>query len=309
VAGNDWLLGDVEKEAFRRMMWQVADFSGVEVLTYCIMSNHFHLLIRVPCVDETSISNQELVRRYKVLYPKPDPLLEHTHQVVEEMLESGREDGKQMREWLLSRMHDLPCFMKCLKQRFSIWYNKTHGRFGTFWSERFKSLLVESNNESLRIVSAYIDLNPVRAGIVNDPKEYRFCGYAESVAGNCIAISGLRSVMALGSSVAALASYRLILFNRGYSPDKESSGSKRISSEQLIQVNQTGGKLPISEFLRCKCRYFSDGMILGSHEFVNSVFEDNRTYFGHARKTGARLMRGFGNLNMCVARDLSSPIH
>ena len=57
------------KEILRKMIWQVADFSGVEVLTYCVMSNHFHVLVRVPVPDQ--LSDAELLRRYRVLYPKP----------------------------------------------------------------------------------------------------------------------------------------------------------------------------------------------------------------------------------------------
>ncbi|MFP4260460.1 MAG: transposase, partial [Opitutales bacterium] len=70
VVGGEMLLGAREKEVFRRMLWRVADFSGVEVLTYCIMDNHFHVLVRVPERDR-SISDAELLRRFRVLYPKP----------------------------------------------------------------------------------------------------------------------------------------------------------------------------------------------------------------------------------------------
>ena len=69
TVGNAFLFEDREKEMLRKMIWQVADFCGVEVLTYCIMSNHFHVLIQVPGVD--SVSDVELLRRFKVLYPKP----------------------------------------------------------------------------------------------------------------------------------------------------------------------------------------------------------------------------------------------
>ena len=82
-----------------------------------------------------------------------------------------------MREQFTDRMWDLGKFMKTLKQRFTTWYNKCNGRKGTLWEDRFKSVLVE-DGDALRTMSSYIDLNPVRAGIVDDPKEYRWCGYA-----------------------------------------------------------------------------------------------------------------------------------
>ena len=68
VSGTPYF-DDLAKEVLRKMIWQVAAFSGVEVLTYCIMSNHFHVLIRFP--ESAEISDAELLRRYRVLYPKP----------------------------------------------------------------------------------------------------------------------------------------------------------------------------------------------------------------------------------------------
>ena len=69
TVNGEMLFENREKEVLRKMLWQVADFCGVEVLTYCIMSNHFHVLVRVP--DGEAVSDVELMRRYKVLYPKP----------------------------------------------------------------------------------------------------------------------------------------------------------------------------------------------------------------------------------------------
>ena len=70
IVGGELLLGDSEKEVLRKMLWQVSDFCGVEVLTYCIMDNHFHVLVRVPEQD-IEVTDAELLRRFKVLYPKP----------------------------------------------------------------------------------------------------------------------------------------------------------------------------------------------------------------------------------------------
>ena len=89
--------------------------------------------------------------------------------------------------------------MKLVKQRFSVWYNRSHQRYGTLWAERFKSVLVEAKSGVMRTMAAYIDLNPVRAGLVNDPKDYRFCGYAEAVAGFRLSQLGLSYLVEGGS--------------------------------------------------------------------------------------------------------------
>jgi len=48
TVNGERLFGDREKEILRKMLWQVVEFSGLEILTYCILSNHFHVLLRVP---------------------------------------------------------------------------------------------------------------------------------------------------------------------------------------------------------------------------------------------------------------------
>ena len=91
-------------------------------------------------------------------------------------------------------MGDVSMFMKEVKQRFSIWYNKSHKRIGTLWTERFKSLLVENSRIALMTVAAYIDLNPVRAGLCPDPKDYRSCGYAEALGIPGVARKGIARI-------------------------------------------------------------------------------------------------------------------
>ncbi|MFP4673839.1 MAG: transposase, partial [Opitutales bacterium] len=69
TVNGELLFGKREKEVLRRMIRQVADFSGVEVLTHSVMGNHFHVLVRVPEAGE--VSDAELLRRYRRLYPQP----------------------------------------------------------------------------------------------------------------------------------------------------------------------------------------------------------------------------------------------
>ncbi len=86
-------------------------------------------------------------------------------------------------------MHDVSESVRELKGRYAQWYNRQYKRYGVLWAERFKSVLVESSArepdapEALTTMAAYIELSPVRAGLCEDPKEYRYCGYAEAVGG------------------------------------------------------------------------------------------------------------------------------
>ena len=69
VVGGAFLLDEDEsKEVLRKQIHQVAKFCGVELLTYCIMSNHFHVLVRVPLEDLDTLSDAQLLRRCEALY-------------------------------------------------------------------------------------------------------------------------------------------------------------------------------------------------------------------------------------------------
>ncbi|MDR3227990.1 MAG: transposase, partial [Puniceicoccales bacterium] len=64
------LFGDTEKEVMRKQLRCVADFCGVTVVTFVLMSNHFHVLVHVP-EQGGEVADTELVRRFKALTPTP----------------------------------------------------------------------------------------------------------------------------------------------------------------------------------------------------------------------------------------------
>ncbi|MFO8026183.1 MAG: transposase [Opitutales bacterium] len=274
TVNGERLFGEREKEVLRKMIWQAADFSGVRVLTYCIMANHFHVLVHVPEPEE--LSDAELMRRYKVLYPKPTKYQTASIKVLEKQLSAGGEEADAVRDRLRVRMGDVSEFMKTLKQRFSIWFNKSHDRFGTLWADRFKSVLVEGKGNPLQTMAAYVDLNPVRAGLVEDPKDYRFCGYAEAVAGNATACAGLRRIWAdhsgSGTTGGVLQCHRSLIFGKGGAPWE--MGGRVMTREQVAKVlEEQDGVLPKAAALRCRVRYFTDGAILGSAEYVRGFVD------------------------------------
>ncbi|MFP4157820.1 MAG: transposase, partial [Opitutales bacterium] len=127
---------------------------------------------------------------------------------------------------------------------------------------------------------------PVRAEIVTDPQDYRWCGYAASLAGVRSARAGLVRVFGNSRKYAeAMASYRLILFGKGYETkgvvDKDHG---RISAERLEEVIRNKGKIPLQELLRVRVRYFGDGLALGSRRFMAQILNDHRGSFGSKRR-------------------------
>jgi putative transposase len=166
---------------FVRLLRLHEEFCEVRIVTYCIMSNHFHVLVEVPQRPQEMPDDAALLAKLRRLY-SPEAFARVRWQLENLRQFGAQEEAEALRESFFRRMWDVSFFMKGLKQRFSGWHNRRQGRKGALWEERFKSVLVESG-QALVTMATYIDLNPVRAGLVEDPKEYRWCGYAAAVAG------------------------------------------------------------------------------------------------------------------------------
>jgi REP element-mobilizing transposase RayT len=316
TAGGEMVFGEVEKEAFRRLMWRMAKFSGVEVLTYAVMGNHFHLLVKVPERAkflkrfEGEGGEAKLLEHLSLLYSKA--YIGGVKAELARVREACREaEAEAILETFRRRFCDLSNFVKELKERFSRWFNKHHGRRGTLWMDRFKSVLVE-DGEALRTMALYIDLNPVRASLVDDPKDYRWTGYGEAMGGSKRARRGLCRVMEAPmdsweekrGGLSPAEGYRCWLFGEGIevgvgeAPKNKGQGSrlspssrKGFSKRRVEAVLKAGGKLSRGELLRCQVRWFSDGVAIGSKGFVEGIFTRCREHFGPKRKTGARPVR------------------
>ncbi len=296
IVGGDYIFGAQEKEMFVSMMWRLADFLGIELLDYAVMSNHYHQLVWVPGIVE--LSDEELLYKLRSYYG------ERSRKVLEfeDALQRGGHETEALRAGYLNRMGNISEFEKVLKQGFSKWYNKRRKRRGTLWMERFKSLLVEDTLDGRSIVASYIDLNPVRAEMVEDPKNYRHCGYGAAVGGDKRCRKGIMWIMDMDNWKEAAAAYRVLLMQRGHVQKTGKKGA--VNRPLLLDTLEREGQLPLSELLRLRVRYFSDGLVLGSELFVEDVFEQYRSHFGEKRKSGARPIKGLSDVAIQVIRDL-----
>ena len=280
VAGEFLLSEATAKESLLNLLKRQAAFCGVQIITYSLMSNHFHVLTRVP--HQTELSDQALLGRVKAFYGKTAG---ETRRLQESIATIGKILDED-RTRLLKRMNNVSTFMKELKQSFSVWYNKKHNRYGTLWSERFRSILVQDRPDVVRTVAAYIDLNPVRAGMVEDPADYRFCGYAAAAAGNALEINGIASFEGDGEWRWVVGKYRETLFCR--TGAGHAGGTDELNLEKVREIWNAHGEMSQSQALRLSIRYLIDGAALGSQAFAEEMFERFRDRFGPKRKTGAR---------------------
>jgi REP element-mobilizing transposase RayT len=239
---------------------RVSQFCGVKVLTYAVLDNHFHILVYVP--RPKKISDAELVERYRALYPNGRKRVAE----VEATLAKGEALAEALRARLHARMHDVSMFLKELKQRFTMWFNARFKLYGTIWAERFKSILIENDASALCTVGAYIDLNPLRAGIVEKPEDYRWCGMAAAERGDPIAQAGLISMMRSGTWIDAWKSYRRFVYHAGLRQVKDKPHAT------LHLANVHGIIAGLSLMVRQKS--LSSGWIVGSSNYVREQWQE-----------------------------------
>jgi hypothetical protein len=103
-----------------------------------------------------------------------------------------------------------------------------------------------------------------------------------------------------------LAEYRKILFLMGSTTSKRCQ--KVMDRNAVKKVVDQDGELSTAQILKVRVRYFSDGMVLGSKDYVNQIFQAHRDLFGKKRKTGARAMKGMASTGMMVIRNLRKDI-
>ena len=243
----------VEKDYLLDSIRKLSRFYFMDVLGFCIMSNHFHLVVRMYPSDH--FSDEQIRQRLKKWFPE------------------GREISDQNIETFRARWSSLSKFVKDIKQGFTRFYNKRHGRKGYFWGDRFKSLIVQ-NGRSLVNLLAYVDLNPVRAGIVKRPEAYRWCslGYHVQTGNKDNLLSmdfGMKEWGEFDQSE-IVRKYRQFVYETGA---VDTGKGKPMDPKIVTKERKKDFEMKRFELFCYRTRYFSDAGILGSKEFVQEVFD------------------------------------
>jgi putative transposase len=195
-------------------------------------------------------------------------------------------------ERLRERLGSISRFVQELKQLFSRWFNKTHNRKGYLWSDRFKGVILSKGQAQL-MCSAYIDLNPVRANIVQVPEEYRWSSLGLRVRNprrakrllTLLSVSHVDEWFGSASDIVekfksiepgCLAWYRGFVYCLG---GIESEGKATISKEILDKVISYHGKLGLGDRFRYRVRNISEGVAMGGYDFIARIQESFQRKF------------------------------
>ncbi|MCX4024709.1 transposase [Endozoicomonas sp. SM1973] len=149
---------------------ELVDIFAIDLCAYAVMSNHYHIVVRIDSHRAEEWSNHEVVERWMKLY--------NGNFLVNRWLngETGKAENFVVSEIIQTwrkRLADLSWFMRCLNEFIARKANKEDNCKGRFWESRFKSqaLLTE---EALLTFMAYVDLNPIRAKLADRPETSDF---------------------------------------------------------------------------------------------------------------------------------------
>ncbi len=244
TVGQEFLLRNNEKDKFVEILEDLSNLFFVKVIGFSVMSNHFHLLLKMESVQH--FDNEIITNRMRDYYNR-------------EFILSNAEIYK-----LKEKLGDISEYMKLLKQKFALWYNKQNNRKGHFWSDRFKSVLIE-NGESLLNCLAYIDLNSVRADITTYPEDYKWSSISYRIKNYdqifFLSMDGISDI----SKANSIKGYLDYLYFTGdiqnFSPN-----SRMIKEKIDSYLIQPG-------IFRSKANIFSNSIVLGSYSFVQDSYE------------------------------------
>jgi len=299
---QDFLMGTKEKEFFLRLFKKLSQVYFVRVATFSLLSNHVHLIFQM--MPQGQVSDGDLKRRFDLYYNEFVP-----DERKRELLEVDHDRYRK-------RFGDLSCFIQDLKQRFSRWYNREHDSSGHVWSERFKSVLL-GDTRALLACMVYVELNAVRAGLVKNPEDYRYCGLHHYVTGGLISkwldegslASALPSVSRRQSYTTkdVILRYLRIIYVEGMDRPYGKSGISEKEGSHLIEKEFVD--VGVFSFMR-RIRYFSDGVMLGSKTFCEEKFNEYRSYFQTSRdRSGLLISRNHKRIKVSAPEGTLLHLH
>ena len=272
-------LGDIEKDFMLDLIKRYSALYFVEILGFCLMGNHFHILIKT--LPEYKFSDQDIKKRYVAFYG----------------------DDRVFTDGLIpplrAKLSSLSEFVREIKVGFARYYNKRHNRRGYFWGDRFKSVIVDKG-ETLVNCLAYIDLNPLRAGIVNRPEDYRWnsLGYHLQTNNRDNFLStdfGLKEFN-VKSEKDRIRRYRRYVYEAGAVNRPEKGKTKVIGDRILEKERHRKFELSRSDRFRYRTRYFTDSGIIGSKEFVSTNYQRFKHLFYAKHEKKPKPIKGLGGM-------------
>jgi putative transposase len=158
---------------------QLSAVFAIEVCAYAIMSNHYHLVVRIDAARSQSWTDREVMDRWYQLFN--GHLLADRLRAGEPLSEAEIDAAQGLVDTWRSRLSDLGWYMRCLNEHIARRANEEDGCTGRFWEGRYKSQALLDDSALLSCMT-YVDLNPIRAKLVTTPEASDFTSIQERIA-------------------------------------------------------------------------------------------------------------------------------
>jgi len=280
VIGGSFIFKEREKQKFLELLLEGQDRHAYKVIDYVLLSNHYHCILEIKAPEE--MSRETLLKKWDRYYRA-----------------TGKEPDEKTLDAFRLKIHDISFVVGNFEQRFVQWYNKRMDRLGSLFN-RFDSVII-GGKHSLAVLMAYTTLNPVRVGMVTDPAEYHWCGYAKRVADGKLSDDDLELVKLLHrelhippqilklspkKQLKLLWKYfRIRLMNANVKAHvKTGPFAKHKKVGELVDNAGKNQELDQADHFMLKLRFATKGIAIGSASFVERVLDGCNRALGYKRE-------------------------
>lgn len=155
------------RDAIIHRLSELTQLFCVDISAYAIMSNHYHLVVRLQKQRALELSVTDVINRWRSLYNLP--FLAQRYANKEHLTGGELEAAQRQIDERRHRLYDLSWFMRCLNEPIARMANLEDGCTGRFWEGRFKSQALLDERAELQAM-AYVDLNPIRSQMADSPE-------------------------------------------------------------------------------------------------------------------------------------------
>ncbi|MCU7920443.1 MAG: transposase [Candidatus Thiodiazotropha sp. (ex Epidulcina cf. delphinae)] len=159
-------------------MKQLADLFAIDICAYSVLSNHYHVILHVDTERAAGWSEQAVIERWERLFSLP--VIVQRYKAREALTRAEREAVSELLNKWRERLHDISWFMRCINEPIARQANQEDGCTGRYWEGRYKSQAL-LDEKALAACMAYVDLNPVRAGLAETPEQSEYTSIAERI--------------------------------------------------------------------------------------------------------------------------------
>ncbi len=265
-----------EKDFLLDLINRMSGLFFTEIFGFALMGNHFHLLVKM--IPEDRYSDEEVKERLELFYGEKKATV-----------------GEGQLPFIREKLASLSEFVREIKVNFTRFYNKRHGRRGYFWGDRFKSVIVEKG-ETLINCLAYIDLNPVRAGIVDKPEDYRWNSLGYHIQSNnkdgFLSTDFGIAEFNVKSEKERVRLYRKYVYETGAILPSDKQYVKTIDEKIVTIERKRDFEISRTDRFLYRTRYFTDSGIIGSREYVSVTYQQFKHLFQSKHEKKPKSVKG-----------------